>query len=169
MLRVLETAISIVESVSSAVNAHTRRNCFSSSVVDLGALQLVGIIDVDGLPFGEEINGGDSGFAVAIAGLLCAAKRQMGFCANRRRVDVDDPGVQVANGLEGAVHVSCVNRSGKAVRYAVCHFNGLVQVADWNHRHDRAEDLLLGNAHVWRAITEDRRGTEPALGMGAAG
>src|SRR5215469_7234769 len=132
MLRVLETAVSIVESVSSAVNAHTRRSCFNSSVVDLGALQLVGIIDVDGLPFGEEINGGDGGFAVAIAGPLGAAKRQMRFCPNGRRVDVDDSGVQVAHGLESAVHVSCVNRSGKAVRHAVCHLNGIVQAADRN-------------------------------------
>src|SRR5438034_5724641 len=75
MLRMTEPSISIVKSVSRAVNAHVNAHWqkwftrAASSVVDLGALELVGIIDVDGLPFGEEINGGDGGFAVAIAGL----------------------------------------------------------------------------------------------------
>src|SRR6266571_1029470 len=141
MLRVLETATSIVERVSRAVNArstlgvkrserlvnaHTPEKWLPrsvSSVVDLGALELVGIIDVDGLPFGEEINGGDGGFAVAIAGLLRADKGQMRLRPNRGGVDVDDSGVQIACGLESAVHVSRVNRSGKAVRHAVRHFN----------------------------------------------
>src|SRR5215472_9002977 len=176
MLRVLETAISIVESVSRTVNAHMSTRILaetalrvSSSVVDLRALELVGIIDVDALPFGEEINGGNGGFAVAIASLLGAAKRQMGFCPNRGRVNVDDSGVQVACRLESAVHVSRVNRSGKTVSRPVRNFDGLAQAADRNHRNDRAEDFFLGNAHVWRAVAEDRGGVEPAFVVGASG
>src|SRR6266566_2111569 len=102
MLRMTEPSISIVKSVSRAVNAHVNAHWqkwftrAASSVVDLGALELVGIIDVDGLPFGEEINGGDGGFAVAIAGLLSAAKGQMRFRPNRGGVDVDDSGVHIA-------------------------------------------------------------------------
>src|SRR6266567_1941955 len=128
MLRMTEPSISIVKSVSRAVNAHVNAHWqkwftrAASSVVDLGALELVGIIDVDGLPFGEEINGHRE---AAIAGLLSAAKGQMRFRPNRGGVDVDDSGVQIACGLESAVHVSRVNRSGKAVRHAVRHFNGL--------------------------------------------
>src|SRR2546429_6292964 len=91
MLRMTEPSISIVKSVSRAVNAHVNAHWqkwftrAASSVVDLGALELVGIIDVDGLPFGEEINGGDGGFAVAIAGLLSAAKGQMRFRPKDRK------------------------------------------------------------------------------------
>ena len=43
-------------------------------VVDLGALELVGVIDVKRLPLGVEIDGRDSRFAVAVAGFLCAAE-----------------------------------------------------------------------------------------------
>src|SRR6266851_9476251 len=81
-------------------------------VIDLSALELVRIVDVDGLPFGEEIDGGNGGFAVAVAGLLRAAEGQVCFRANRRGVDVDNPRVQIAGGLEGAIHVARVDGSG---------------------------------------------------------
>src|SRR5438046_10372109 len=130
MLRMTEPSISIVKSVARAVNAHVNAHWqkwftrAASSVVDLGALELVGIIDVDGLPFGEEINGGDGGFAVAIASLIGAAKGPMRFRPNRGGVDVDDSGVQIACGLERAVNVSRVTRSEKACRHGVGHVNG---------------------------------------------
>jgi hypothetical protein len=44
-------------------------------VIDLGALQFVGIVDVHRLPFGEKIDGGNGGFAMAVAGLLGAPER----------------------------------------------------------------------------------------------
>src|SRR5271157_6387068 len=44
------------------------------------------MVDVDGLPHGEEIDGGDSSFAVAVAGLLGAAEGQLRFRANCRCV-----------------------------------------------------------------------------------
>jgi hypothetical protein len=35
-----------------------------SGIVDLGALELVGIVDVDGLPLGEEVDGDNDRFVV---------------------------------------------------------------------------------------------------------
>src|SRR6266700_4616465 len=74
-------------------------------VVDLGALEPVGIVDIHGLPLGEKIDRGDGGFAVAVAGLLRTAEGQVGLRANGRRVHVDNSGVEIASGLEGAGHV----------------------------------------------------------------
>src|SRR2546425_536763 len=88
-------------------------------VVDLGALELVGIIDVHGLPLSEKIDRGDGCFAVSVAGLLRAAEGQMRLCANGWRVYVNNSGVEIASGLEGLVHVSCVDRSRQAVRHAI--------------------------------------------------
>lgn len=48
-----------------------RRTLF---VVDLGALQLVGIIDVERFPLRVEIKSGKARFAVAVAGVLRATK-----------------------------------------------------------------------------------------------
>jgi len=42
--------------------------------IDLCALQAVGIVDIERLPFGVEVDGGGSGFTVAIAGVLPASK-----------------------------------------------------------------------------------------------
>src|SRR6266581_9573796 len=83
-------------------------------IVDLRALELVGIIDVHRLPLGEEIDRGDSRFAVAVAGLLGAPEGQVSLRANRRRVYVDNSRVEIARGLESAVHVSRVNGSRKS-------------------------------------------------------
>src|SRR2546428_11385326 len=66
-----------------------------SIVVDLGALELVGIVDVDGLPLGKEIDGRNGGFAVAVAGLLRAAEGEVSLCADRRGVHINNSGVEI--------------------------------------------------------------------------
>jgi hypothetical protein len=42
-------------------------------IIDLRALQLIGVVDVDGFPGGEEVEGAEA-FAVAVAGVLDAAE-----------------------------------------------------------------------------------------------
>src|SRR5260370_8132298 len=74
-------------------------------VVDLGALELVGIVDVDGLPLGEKVDGGNGGFAVTVAGLLRAAEGQVGFRAGRRSVDVYNSLLKIPGCLESALPV----------------------------------------------------------------
>src|SRR5712664_51356 len=56
----------------------------SLRVVDLGALELIGVVDVQRLPLGVEVDGGDGGFAVAVAGFLGAAERQDSIGADGR-------------------------------------------------------------------------------------
>src|SRR5713226_8915551 len=87
--------------------------------VDLCALQPVGEVHVNRLPLRIEVDGGNAGLAVAVAGLLGAPEGQMRFRANGGRVDVDDPGVEVARGLKSLVDVARVDRSRKPVDDAV--------------------------------------------------
>src|SRR5271165_2188982 len=58
--------------------------------INLCALQLVGVIHVDRLPLGIEINRTDTAFTMAIAGGFHAAEWQMHLRADRGRVDVSD-------------------------------------------------------------------------------
>src|SRR6267142_556617 len=136
-------------------------------VVDLSALELVGIVDVEGLPFGVEVDGGDSGFAVAVAGFLGAAERQVGFGADGWGVHIDDAGEQVADGVKGAIHVARVDRGREAVGHAVGYFHGFFQASDGDYRNHRAEDFFLRDAHLWIAVAEHRRFVEPTFGEGA--
>ena len=54
-------------------------------VVDLGPLQPAAEVDVDRLPLGERVERGVAGLAVAVAGLLPAAERQVRLGAGRAR------------------------------------------------------------------------------------
>src|SRR5882757_2871383 len=136
-------------------------------VVDLGALEFVGVIDVEGFPFGVEIDRSDGGFAVAVAGFLRAAEGQVGFGADGWRVDVDDAGEQVANGVKGAIHVARVDRGREAVGHAVGYFHGFFQASDGDYRNHWAEDFFLRDAHLWIAVAEHGRFVEPTFGEGA--
>src|SRR5579863_1394501 len=73
--------------------------------VDLGLLQLVGIIDVNRLPLGVKINRPDATLAVTIAGCLGSAERQMHFGSNGRCVDIGDPCIKIADRRERLVHI----------------------------------------------------------------
>src|SRR5208337_4511817 len=86
----------------------------SLRIIDLGALELVGVIDVDGFPCGEEVEGAEA-FAVAVAGVLDAAEGQMHLGTDGGRVDVGDAGFEVAHGCEGAIDVARIEGSGEAV------------------------------------------------------
>src|SRR5713226_4764438 len=134
-----------------------------SGVVDLRALQLVGVIDVDGLPLGVEVDGRDGRFAMTVAGLLGATKRKMRFRADGGRIDVHNTGEEVAHGCEGAIHISRVNRRGQAVGHAIGDLDGLLEASDRNHRDYRAKNLLLRDAHLRMAIAEHGRLMEPAF------
>ena len=55
------------------------------------------IVDVNGSPFRKHVIGPNAGFTVTVAGRLGTAERQVTFRANRRGVDIDDPGVDIAD------------------------------------------------------------------------
>src|SRR5713101_3120096 len=137
-------------------------------IVNLGALELVRVIDVNSFPLGEEIDGGDGGLAMSVAGLLGAAEGQVGFGANRGRIHVDDPRVEIAGCLKCAVHLACVDRSRKTVDDAVGNIDGLLEIVHRNHGNDRSEDFLLSDAHLWRAIAKHGGSVEPTFGKRSA-
>src|SRR5688572_15336664 len=71
--------------------------------VYLSALEPPAEIDVDGLPLGKDVERGRSRLAVAVAGALGPAKRQVDLGAYGRGVDVEDPGVEVAHCRERGI------------------------------------------------------------------
>src|SRR6478609_2425990 len=73
--------------------------------VDLGLLELARVVDVDRLPLGEEVERGLARLAVPVTRVLDAAEREVHLGPDRARVDVRDPGLQVAHRAEGPVHV----------------------------------------------------------------
>src|SRR6185437_6003785 len=145
---------------------------FSSAVgslsgVNLGALEFVGVVDVDGFPGGVEVEGSGSAFAVAVAGLLDTAEGEVNFGSDSWGVDVGDAGLEVADGAESLVHVAGVESGGKAVLDAVGGFDGFVEVCNFNEADDGAEDLFAGDAHFRFYGAEDGGGEEVAFVEGS--
>src|SRR4029079_9201819 len=99
----------------------------------LSALKLAAEVDVYRLPFREHVERGGAGLAVAVAGVLGAAEWQMDLGANRRRVDVEDPGVEIAHGRKGAVDVLRIDRRGEPIFDAVADLDRLVERVARNH------------------------------------
>src|SRR4029078_5682465 len=65
--------------------------------VDLGALQAAAEIHIHRLPLGEDVARCGPSLAVPVARRLRAAEREMPLRTDRRRVDVEDPGVHIAD------------------------------------------------------------------------
>src|SRR5580704_1927691 len=140
-----------------------------SVVINLGALEFVGVVDVDGFPLREEVDGGDGGFAVAVAGLLGAAEGEMRFGPDSGRVHIDDAGVKVPHRGKGAIDVARIDGRGEAVRHAVGDFDSLLKTINRNERNHGTKDFFLGDAHFELAIAEDRWLVEPSFSEIAAG
>src|SRR6185503_18568209 len=84
-------------------------------IVDLRALELAAVIDVDRLPLGENVEHGKGGFAMAVAGVLHPAEGHVYFRPDGGTVHVGDPGLDFANRAHGAVDVLGVDRGRKPV------------------------------------------------------
>src|ERR687896_1902783 len=89
----------------------SRRWSFSDAVatllgrVDLCLLQPARVVDVDGLPLGEDVERGLAGLTVPVPRVLRAAERQVHLGPDRPGVDVRDAGLQVAHCAKRAVDV----------------------------------------------------------------
>src|SRR5258708_31247445 len=130
--------------------------------VNVGPVQTVRVVNVNGFPLREKINRGDGRLAVAIAGLLGAAKWEMRFGADGGGVDVDDARVDVARGVESFVDVARVNGGGKPEHDAVSDVESFVETIRGKHGNHRTEDLFLGDAHLRAAIPKNSALEKPA-------
>src|SRR5579862_4993393 len=139
----------------------TTRAC-SRSIVDLRALELARIVDIDRLPLGEHVERRLPRLAMPVAGVLRPAEREMHLGADRAGVHVRDPSLEVAHRAERAVHVAREDRGREPEFDPVRHGDRLVEIAHPDERRRRAEDLLLRDAHTRLHVGEDRRPVEVA-------
>src|SRR5580700_9092808 len=124
-------------------------------IIDLCALQFVGVIDVDGLPGREEVESAIA-FAMAVASVFDSAERQVHFCADGRRVDIGDSSLEVADGGKGAVYVFCVERSGEAVVDGVGDLDGIFEGGELDESDYRTKDFFARDAHASRDARKHR-------------
>src|SRR5580704_18911323 len=114
--------------------------------VNLGALQAIGVVDVERLPLGIEIQSRVARFAMPVPRLLRSPERQMNLRADGGSVYVNNARVQVAHRLERAVHVMSIDRGGKTVAHAIGNLDCLIEPIDRYHRHHGTKNLLLRDA-----------------------
>ena len=137
-------------------------------VVDLGSLEFVAGVDVDGFPGGVEVECAEA-FAVAVAGLFYAAEGQVDFGADGGGVDVGDAGFEVAHGGEGAVDVFGIEGGGEAVVDGVGDLDGFFKGREFEQGDDGAEDFFAGDAHAGELHCRRRSARRSAVGVEAVG
>src|SRR5215831_1968769 len=115
---------------------------------DLSALELAGVVNIDGFPFRKDIEDLGSALSVSIASRFSAAKRQMNLGANSGSVHVEDAGSGVFHRAIGAIDVPGVNRGRQPILDAVSNVDGFVQATTLDHGYNRAENLFLCDSHV---------------------
>src|SRR5258708_367184 len=82
--------------------------------INLGFLQFAAVVGVDDFPFGEDIQAGEAGFAVAVAGAACAAEGELDFGSGGAGIDVQDASGDITYGALDAVVVLRVDGTGEA-------------------------------------------------------
>src|SRR6476646_6663029 len=147
-----------VEPRSRSTRASRRSETSAATLgVDLGLLELARVVDVDRLPLGEEVERGLTRLAVPVARVLDAAEREVHLGADRARVDVGDPRLEIAHRAEGPVHVLREDRGREAEPDPVRDLDRLVDVTHLEHGGGRAEDLFLGDPHLRVDVAEHCR------------
>ena len=100
---------------------------------------------------------------MAVAGVLCAAERQMNFGADRCRIDIANASVKLLHRVEGVVNVLRVDRRREAVCNTVDDVYGFVESRERNDARHRAKDLFLSDAHLRADIRKHCRLDEIAF------
>src|SRR3989337_1362822 len=102
-------------------------------------------------------------FAMAVAGALPAAERQVRLGARGPGIDVDDARLEVAHGPEGEVHVPREDARREPEAGLVGGHDRSVVVGHADDREGGAEDLLLAQAVHGLDAIEDGGGAEVAV------
>src|SRR5437660_11109708 len=101
-------------------------------IIDLRPLQPVGIIHINGLPLGVELNGSQPALAMSIACGFGASERQRHLGADGGRVDIGYAGIDVAHGPESIIHIARVNSRRAAIGHAIRYLTRLVETITGN-------------------------------------
>src|SRR5215471_18675042 len=131
--------------------------------IDLRALQLIRIVDVDRLPLCIKVDSAQSAFAMPVARGLGPAERQVHLGADGRRVYVSDAGVDITHGAEGLVDVASIDGRRKPIRNPVGDIDGLVESLATDQADHRPKYLFLGDAHLGIDVSEYRGLEEPSV------
>src|SRR6266487_6232657 len=127
-----------------------------------GARLPVADVDVLDLSVGGEFV---EALLAADAGVLEAAEGGAGEVAGGV-VDPDVAGFDVVGEAVGGGQVAGEDTGGEAIADAVGDGDRLLVAGHWQHRQDRAEDLLLGQAGVGADLVEQGGAQEHAAGVG---
>ncbi len=156
----LEPALGRSSFVGTALEDRHRELPHLGVRVDLGLLQPARVVDVHRLDLAELLDASGAGLAEPVAGVLRAAERQRDLGADRRCVDVHDAGVDAVDELQRRVDVARVDRGGQPVLGRVDDVDGLVLVADLDHREHGTEHLFAGDRVVGTHTGQHRRSDE---------
>src|SRR5919199_1799229 len=87
----------------------------------------------------------------------------MDLSSDRRRIDINDAGVEVTHCPEGVVDVLGVDGRGEAILHAVRYPDRFVKRVDGDDRRHRSEDLLLCYTHLRPYLRKNGRLMEVAM------
>ena len=135
--------------------------------VDLRALQLARVVDIDALPLAEEVERGLTHLAMAIAGGLGAAERQVRLRPDRAVVDVAQAGVKVSDAAEGKVMSRVKSEVDRPYFTPFTTSTASSQVFNRNDRLSPGRRSLLGDAGRGAHVGKDGGLEEGALGQPA--
>src|SRR3990172_7886159 len=130
-------------------------NTFSGSAKHLSPC-LARVVDEDRLLLGEEVQAFFRHLALADAGGLDSAERQLRLPSDGGLVDVHHPALDVLDEAHHLVHVPGEDRGREAERDGVRHADRLLEVFRRRDREHRPEYLLLEDAHPGFDAVEDR-------------
>jgi len=83
---------------------------FYISRINLRPLQPAAIVHVHRLQLSKLADGAGAGFAVTVASRLYAAEGKLNLGTYRGRIYINDPGLEILNGMEGAIDVAGIHR-----------------------------------------------------------
>src|SRR5215204_4999946 len=142
---------------------------FEAALVEVPLTLTPGVIDVDDLQLGAEVERGRALLEGADARGLDAAEGDVRLAAGGGRVDVRHAGLDLVHEAEDAGRILCEDGRGEPELAVVGDLQGFVEVLDAQDGEEGAEDLLARDAHVGRDAVEDRRLDEETLAQARAG
>src|SRR5579871_5843215 len=117
--------------------------CRTGASVDIGCARAPCVVEENALELGEELEAFLGHLPAPNPAPLHAAERDLRLAADRRRVDVHHPGLDVVHEPHDRVGVARVDRRRQAVAQAVHDLEGFLEGPDLDEGEHGSEDLFL--------------------------